>query len=400
MKPTLLFDLDDTLITNPLESFMSAYLKLLSQALVSYVPPEKMVPQLIKATDMMVANNDPSKTLEEVFDELFYPALGLKKADVNEAITGFYLNQYNELIRVTSPRPEARKIIDNAHSEGYNIVVATNPLFPLIAIHARLNWGGFEDLQNVFSFITSYESMHFAKPNPAYYAEILGLQGWQQTPVCMVGNSLKDDILPSSKIDIPGFWVNADGLILPESVHPGSISGTLHDVSGWISGLDSNAYQATLVDSEAVLAIMRSTIPVIQSLTKTLSEEDWKYTPDQDSLSILELVSHLANVESEINIPRINAVLTSEDPFVAGVDSDEWIKTRDYQRTRTKEVLDELLERRMVSLEVLSDLNSDQWQRKAQHSFFGPTTLLELMRFIALHDIDHIRQIHRLAKNR
>ena len=378
MKPTLLFDLDDTLITNPIESFMSAYLKLLSQALAVYIPPKKMVPQLIKATDMMVANNNPSVTMEEVFDCNFYEPLGIQKEDVIETITEFYLNKFNELIRVTSRRPEAVKIIDKVHSEGCTIVVATNPLFPLSAIHARLNWGGFTDFIGRFSFITSYESMHFAKPNPAYYAEILGLQGWPQTPICMVGNSLKDDILPSSKIGIPGFWVNADASSLPESVHPRSKSGPFHEVSPWIDGL-GDTYQAALADPEAVLAIMRSTIPVIQSLTKMLTEDGWKNKPDQDSLSILELVSHLVDVESEINIPRIHTVLSSENPFLAGVDSDEWIKTRDYQRTRSKEVLDELLKRRMVSLDILSDLSNDQWQRKAQHSFFGPTTLLELI---------------------
>ena len=68
-------------------------------------------------------------------------------------------------------------------------MVATNPIFPRKAILHRLSWAGLAPEQVPFALITDYERFHFAKPNPAFFAEILaqlGLakparsHGWQQ----------------------------------------------------------------------------------------------------------------------------------------------------------------------------------------------------------------------------
>jgi len=358
-----------------------------------------MVPQLLQSTNRMIANNSPEKTLETVFDESFYPALSLKKEDLEPVIKDFYLHEYNELKSFTSARPEAKKFVQDAAKKGCTMVVATNPLFPLVAVRARLDWAGFSKEDDCFALITSYENMHFAKPNPAYYAEMLGLLGWPQSPVCMTGNSLKDDILPAAKIGIPGFWINGKPGDLPEPLQKSCKAGTLDEVLPWFFDQNDHEFQPVMDSSEAVLAIMRSTVPVLAALTLSLSEDDWKQKPDQEGLSILELISHLADVEKEINRPRIQLILSEDNPFVAGVDSDSWITERDYQGTRSKDVLDSLSEQRINSLNVLSSLNDEEWQKPARHSIFGPTNLLELMRFIALHDIDHIQQIYKLVQN-
>ncbi|MDO9121980.1 MAG: DinB family protein [Anaerolineaceae bacterium] len=396
MSITLLIDLDDTLLINPLESFMPAYIKLLSKKLTPHVAPEKMVPQLLAATDCMIKNPFSAKTLEQTFDENFYPVLGIEKSDVAPLIIDFYQNEFNELKKVTNLRPEAVKLIKYATDNNYNIVVATNPLFPQTAMRSRLNWAGFTDDNFPFRFVTSYEMMHFSKPNPAYYAEILGRLGWPRGPICMVGNSLKEDILPSSLLGIPGFWVDGNIEKLKDARKMHIPFGGLNEVIPWLESLPDPDGQIDLQDVQGILGTLRATPVVMQYLTEELSETDWKKKSDTQSLSVLEMLSHLMDVETEINAPRIELVLSGENPFIAGVDSDPWIVERQYQNTRSPQVLSDFEAQRQNSIVKLAALSHDEWMLPARHSFFGPTTLLELVRFIALHDIDHIRQVYAL----
>lgn len=396
MSVTLLIDLDDTLLINPLESFMPAYIKLLSKKLSPYVAPEKMVPQLLAATDCMIKAPSSSKTLEQTFDENFYPILGLKKTNIQPLIDDFYQNEFNELEKVTRLRPEAVKLIEYAVLNHYTIVVATNPLFPQTAMHSRLSWAGFSEVNFPFHLVTSYELMHFSKPNPAYYAEILGKLGWPRGPVCMVGNSLKEDILPPSMLGIPGFWVDGNSDKLDASQKDLCTVGSLDDVIPWLENLSDPEGQINLKDPQGIIGTLRATPVILQHLTENLDEAAWKQKSAAQDLSILELISHLHDVETEINSPRIDMVLSAENPFIAGVDSDPWIAERQYQTTRTPQVIAEFMTQRQCSIDKLAGLSAADWARPAKHSFFGPTTLLELVRFIAIHDIDHIRQVYAL----
>jgi len=79
-------------------------------------------------------------------------------------------------------------------------VIATNPLFPRIAGGQTVGVGWNSRFDYPYDLITAYENMHFSKPHSAYYAEILGQLGWEEGLSAMVGNSLTDDLLPSSAL--------------------------------------------------------------------------------------------------------------------------------------------------------------------------------------------------------
>jgi FMN phosphatase YigB (HAD superfamily) len=188
MTITLLLDLDDTLLKNDIRRFMPVYLKGLGSQLARHVLPEKTIRELLAATEAMIRNDRPDLTLEEKFDERFYPALGLPKADLQPDIDNFYANIYPTIRSVTSPYPQAARLIDYAIRKGHRLAIATNPLFPLTAITQRLTWAGFPPQDFPFVIVPSYETFHFAKPDPAFFSELLGQIGWPNEPVIMVGN--------------------------------------------------------------------------------------------------------------------------------------------------------------------------------------------------------------------
>ena len=72
-------------------------------------------------------------------------------------------------------------------------MVATNPLFPLVAQEARLSWAGLNS--DDFDYISHYENSRFCKPNLKYYEEILAKLDLNPAECLMVGNDVNEDII-------------------------------------------------------------------------------------------------------------------------------------------------------------------------------------------------------------
>jgi FMN phosphatase YigB (HAD superfamily) len=395
---TLLIDLDDTLITNPQESFMPAYINLLSARLAKYTPPQKMVPQLLYATDQMLLKDSPAQTLEDVFDQNFYPQLGIEKKKVSAEIDAFYAQDFTTLKHAASLRSDARDMVDYAVSRGHTLVVATNPLFPMTAMRTRLTWGGYERVKNPFRYVTSYENMHFAKPNLAYYAEILGVLGWPCQPVGMIGNSLRDDILPVANLGFPAYWLEGEPYQIPDHVQNLVTVGSLKGIQHWIDSLESNAIILSPKSNSAILAVLKSTPAVLQQLTRNLTEDDWRRNKPSNSKSVLESISHLLDFDLENNIPGIQNIITHENPTIQGVDSDAWLLERNYNQGSTQTVIEEFTQSRTILLNLLTRLDEHDWQRSAQHANFGSTTLLEFAGAIAAQDQEYVRRVFDATK--
>src|SRR5262245_55423883 len=97
MPLTLLFDLDDTLLNTNLEIFIPEYFRALTEHLQSYVLPTVVLRALIQGMRLMVENQDPTRTLQNVFEADFYPQLGLPKEELIETLENFYDRVFSDL---------------------------------------------------------------------------------------------------------------------------------------------------------------------------------------------------------------------------------------------------------------------------------------------------------------
>ncbi|HEY5669458.1 MAG TPA: hypothetical protein VIS10_05630, partial [Anaerolineales bacterium] len=140
MSLTLLLDLDDTLLVNPLKQFLPAYLSKLSTHLAPYAEPSLMVQALLAGTRQMVENQQPDCNLRDVFGSVFYPSLKVLPQEIQPAIDQFYTDVFPSLKQLTQIKPEAVELVDKAFERGYRVAISTNPLFPQTAIIQRLEW--------------------------------------------------------------------------------------------------------------------------------------------------------------------------------------------------------------------------------------------------------------------
>jgi FMN phosphatase YigB (HAD superfamily) len=394
MTLTLLVDLDDTLLGNQMESFIPAYLGALGQYLSDRVAPEKMVATMLAATGQMAANKDPRKTLKQVFDPNFYPPLGLDEVEMRAPLKEFYAHHFPTIQGVTQFRPAAPEFIQAAVRRGYQVGIATNPLFPLTAINQRLTWAGLPPEANGFCLVPSYETFHFAKPNPAYFAEFLGRIGWPDGPILMVGNDGDHDIRGSRGMGLPVFWVSQPEETLPEGIPDPSGCGSLAQVLPW---LDSQPPPALLPDFNtvsAMLATLRGSPAALAHLLQGQSQGTWLQRPDPSEWSLTEIACHLRDVEREVNLPRLVKLTHEDNPFISGVDSDTWAVQRDYQSQDGPAALADYMDTRCETLDLLDRLEPEQWDLPCRHAIFGPTGLKEIVQFSAAHERLHSRQVY------
>ena len=318
--------------------------------------------------------------------------MGIPKEELAEEIRNFYEEIFPGLRSITQIRPEATHLIDFAFQNDYPVVIATNTLFPRRAILHRLDWAGIPAEKYPYRLVTSYETFHFAKPNPAYYAEVLAQLGWPKRPVLMIGNSLEDDILPASQIGIPGFFLTDQPVSFPEGIHPYSSQGSFDQVFSWIKETSEREVEQAPQSAPALLSILSATPAALETLSSNLDDQVWKQKPAANEWCLAEITAHLRDVDKEVNLPRLEKVCQEDNPFLPGVDTDPWANERQYFLENGLAARQEFLAIRTKLLKMVSGLPETAWKRPARHAIFGPTNVNELVGIIATHDQLHIHQ--------
>jgi FMN phosphatase YigB (HAD superfamily) len=390
MISTLLVDLDDTLLVNNTEVFVPAYLNKLSQYLDPIVPAEKMIYQLYVGTQAMINNRDLDKTLAEIFDANFFPFLDVSREDLISRIDLFYEEEFKKLNSLTQPISSAERLISFAIENQYEIVIATNPLFPLTAIEQRLKWAELPADHYPFALITSYETFHFAKPKLEYVAEILAKLGRTPHEAVMIGNDLALDLPPAVELGSAAFHVAENS----EGPYP---HGNLHDAIQWIQDSPSFPDPASCTTPDALLARLRGNLITFIELQNYVKYHQWQLKPSSDDWAPIEVLTHLRDVEKEINLPRVERILKEDTPFLSTSDSDRWAEERNYIHASPDDVYDDLIHTRRQTLTLLENQSPDAWQRPTRHAIFGPTQLSEIVRIFLEHDALHIRQIREIV---
>jgi FMN phosphatase YigB (HAD superfamily) len=390
MTLTLLLDLDDTLLNTNMDVFIPAYFQALAKELAPQIAPELMFHALMTGTKRMMESDDFSQTLEQVFNSVFYPQINSSREKTAAALENFYDHVFPTLGGVTTPKPEAKQLIDRAFSQGFRVAIATDPIFPRKATYHRLRWAGFDPEQ--FELVSSFEHFHFTKTHPAYYAEVLGRMGWPDGPVLMVGNDMDRDIRPAQMLGLATYHVD-DELASPSGSEAGG-RGKLADLCSWIESIDPASLIPSFKSVDSVLGILSSTPAVMNGLSRGLDSSAWSHEPAPDDWSLCELVCHLRDTEREIHQMQIQLFKEQNEPFIPRPDTSVWASQRDYFHEDGVLALKEFNEARCKTLKLLKEIAVEHsaWERKARHAIFGPTNFLEVIGFIADHDRMHIQQ--------
>jgi len=221
----VLFDLDGTLLDVDLNQFVPKYIKLLVNSVAHLIPPKKMVPAILKASEF-VDRNDGKITNLEAFSNAFFPIEGYDKDDIQPHFDKFYEEDFKKLKKLTKKKPEARKVIQTAFDKDYRVVIATRPVLPLTSIEQRLDWAGIGDFS--YDLITSIENSCATKPNLLYYELIFKYLNLSAKECIMVGDEDKDMVC--ANLGSQTFLVNSPNTNMKTETPEPTYKGFLKDI--------------------------------------------------------------------------------------------------------------------------------------------------------------------------
>lgn len=206
---TILFDLDNTLLTNSMSTFVPRYFSLLSDYAAAHFTDKQLFLQaLMLGTQAMMTREAGELTNREVFWKEFETRTGESAHRLEPFFDHFYETEFLRLQRACEMRAVARELVQYCFDRGLQVVIATNPLFPRRAVEHRLAWAGLPVESYNFALVTTYDNMHASKPSVDYYREILDRVDAMPDSALMVGDDWDNDIEPARALGIATYWIH------------------------------------------------------------------------------------------------------------------------------------------------------------------------------------------------
>ena len=206
---TVLIDMDGTLLNMGESAFENEYIKRMVIFLEQRYPGKGK--DLVKAVGYggeMMKHSDGGRTNYDVFWESFEKASGYTREEIEPVITVYYQTDYTHIGDDYVPDQDMQNAVRLLQEKGYELIVATTPVVPLIANQERVRWSGLADIP--WKDITSFETYNYSKPNLNYYQQICDKYNLNPAECMMIGDSLIKDF-PSTELGMDFFLIlNAD----------------------------------------------------------------------------------------------------------------------------------------------------------------------------------------------
>ncbi|MBR3847814.1 MAG: HAD family hydrolase [Oscillospiraceae bacterium] len=236
MLDAILFDLDGTLLPMDNDEFIEGYLKLIAKTAMQwgYTSPEETVAALWEGVTAMVKNNGEMSNFD-AFWKRFEDFLGRDCSEDIPKFDKFYENEFMQLKELSFPTPLAKVAVDEARKRAKYVILASNPVFPLVATEMRMGWTGLNPSD--FDWVTNYSNSTSCKPNPRYYKDILKRFSIDPTKCVMIGNDVREDYLASREAGVSSAFIVNDYIINRKADEVGCKNGTYRDMIDYIKSL-------------------------------------------------------------------------------------------------------------------------------------------------------------------
>lgn len=143
--------------------------------------------------------------------------------------------------------------------------------------------------------------------------------------------------------------------------------------------------------------ILESTITRLEALSRVLERKGLKNKPSPEKWTAGEILSHLAEAEMVYSYRLRKALNASGEPIEA-YDQNVWVSNSGYLQSNPELALSVFQALRKANVARLKSLTPEQWERFGIHSERGKESISQMTRLTAGHDINHLRQMERIAE--
>jgi hypothetical protein len=143
------------------------------------------------------------------------------------------------------------------------------------------------------------------------------------------------------------------------------------------------------------IKLQSATPKQLTHLIKGVPTAKLRKRPAPDKWSVAEILAHLADVEIVIGW-RMRSILGSPGTPVQAYDQNAWVTAGHYEKRDPRKSVELHRVVREANLALVKSLSPDQWKHYGQHAERGQESIEHIVRMVAGHDINHIRQIERI----
>ncbi|MDW8300269.1 MAG: HAD hydrolase-like protein [Anaerolineae bacterium] len=382
MIKVVLFDLDATLVRVQTDAFVREYIRLLADTLAQQlqVPAERCAQAIRTAIRAVIADLDPTCSNRAVFERTFAETLAMPLDVLRDAFERAQTAIFPTLEPFFAPEPVAMPLLRSLLEREIAFAVVTNPVFSLETIRQRMIWGNLP-LDLPYALITNLDELHFAKPQPHLYEEVLARIGYEPDQAIMVGDDFQNDIAPSQAIGMHAYWINGAQTLATFAAEV---------QNGLLERLARQPLESKRRDQ--VMPRLLGNTAALFGMVASAPPQVWHMRPDPEEWTPLEIVHHLRESERDVQRPRLRRIAEEDNPFLPA--PPQPFRPNSVQLTETaQEIAADFWRERAQTLAFLEQLPSETWSRPARHAIFGPTTLLEMAHFTARHDRLHLTQL-------
>jgi FMN phosphatase YigB (HAD superfamily) len=237
---SLAIDLDNTLIPESRSKLVAAKFvgRLWSEIRAEYlkIHPKHSIQanlptlRVIWGIQRALRSAHESLSIESQMTEVVTKEFQIPHDEASRLVLKVVGNAYDVLRPTFGTMPGAESLMNGLKDQGFQMVLATTPRWPLALVQERMKKGRIRPED--FSGITSWEQHRAAKPHDLYYQELITQHALKPGLTLMIGNDLAKDCLPALRVGMSAFWFVEDLEQVIEfqkrsSLKPGFYAGTL-----------------------------------------------------------------------------------------------------------------------------------------------------------------------------
>jgi hypothetical protein len=140
------------------------------------------------------------------------------------------------------------------------------------------------------------------------------------------------------------------------------------------------------------LLLQRAAPKKLAALIKGKQKKRLMRRPAPGKWSIAEIMAHLADSEIVIGW-RLRQILSTNGVAIQAYDQDRWASTFDYAHRDPRQSLESFRMLRESNLALLKAVPRTIWENYGVHQERGNESIGHLVRMIAGHDLNHLRQV-------
>ena len=151
------------------------------------------------------------------------------------------------------------------------------------------------------------------------------------------------------------------------------------------------------MDPSSIIRVLAQNIDAISGLVAGVSPVQAVWKPTSVSWSVLEVVNHLADEESEDFRTRLCLILDNQHREWPPIAPEIWVHDRRYNERDLCESLDRFVAERKESLDWLGKLENPDWSTATPPQGRKQMRADQMLMSWLAHDLLHMRQLTRLS---